>query len=107
MAQSQPEWNAQFERYTYTFYDSTYGRYYWKHYVPGQGWEFFNWVPVPVTTEQSQSQLQLRMDSVQTMAPSGAGPSGKGGGATGETIQGSYNPQNPQPNSHYELLDPC
>jgi hypothetical protein len=33
---SQPEWNAQFQRYLYTIWDAQYGRYYWKHHVEGQ-----------------------------------------------------------------------
>ncbi|KAF7673029.1 hypothetical protein GT037_008980 [Alternaria burnsii] len=101
-ALSQPEWNPQFQRYLYTFWDATYSRYYWKHHVEGQGWVFFDWAPESTGT-----------DSVLTITPSGAGPAGYGvsyennRGATGATIQGSYNLQNPQPSSHYELLDPA
>lgn len=34
--QPQPEWNVQYQRYLDTFWDATYGRYYWKHHVEGQ-----------------------------------------------------------------------
>ena len=67
-----------------------------------EGWVFFAWIPQDVHT-----------NSGVTITPSGADSAGYGVRyddnrvATGTTIQGSYNPLNPQPSSYYELLDPC
>ncbi|KAI4666960.1 uncharacterized protein J4E79_001641 [Alternaria viburni] len=85
MAQPQQlaqEWNSEFQRYVIPFWDKNYGRYYWQHYIEGQGWTFFDWAPVgwvpaahAVPPAQSQVQFQqphIRSDSVQTVTSSGA-----------------------------------
>ncbi|RYN27968.1 hypothetical protein AA0112_g7764 [Alternaria arborescens] len=113
MAQvAQSEWNVEFQRYIVPLWSAEHGRYYWQHYVEGQGWTFFDWAPFGWTPSaqnfsqslhSSQAQSHARTDSVQTVTSSSGGPAGYG---RGETIQGSYQPENPYPNSHYEVLDP-
>ncbi|CAN9261410.1 unnamed protein product [Alternaria alternata] len=45
MSHAQPIWNPQHQRYLHVVWDDNYKQRYWKHYVEGQGWVFFEWIP--------------------------------------------------------------
>ena len=69
----------------------------------GQAWVFYDWLPT-----------HKRIDSASTVTgyhgiggnPGAAGPAGHRD-RKGQTVVGSYDFNNPQPNTHYETLDPC
>ncbi|KAH6865201.1 hypothetical protein BKA58DRAFT_322204 [Alternaria rosae] len=87
VSQPQPMWSTTFQRYLITLWNAQHGRYYRQHYIEGQGWVFFDWLPV----------------GQETVTASGGGPAGYG---RGEMVYATYSPANPHPTSHYETLDP-
>ncbi|KAL1794335.1 hypothetical protein ACET3X_007756 [Alternaria dauci] len=56
---SQPQWNDHYKRYLYTVWSEEHQRYFWNHYVEGQGWVFFEWAPAQ-STPQHQSTPQYQ-----------------------------------------------
>ncbi|CAN9310315.1 unnamed protein product [Alternaria alternata] len=52
MSQPQQQWNDYYQRYLHTVWSAEHQRYYWNHYVDGQGWVFFDWAPAQPTVQQ-------------------------------------------------------
>jgi hypothetical protein len=117
MSQS-PVWDAVYQRYFYTLWDESNGRWYRNHHVEGQcvpsptcasadhrigqGWVFFDWLPIqPVTaTLQSYPASHGQNDSGYAGGQS-AGPANLFS-KEGPKVLGSYTTANPLP---YEPLD--
>ncbi|EMD97318.1 hypothetical protein COCC4DRAFT_61570 [Bipolaris maydis ATCC 48331] len=95
---TEPVWDAEHQRYLRTHWDEQYGRYYRNHYVEEQGWVFFDWLPFDWLPPQSQP---TRTDSPQGVR---AGPASTPA-IEGPEIRGTYNYNQPAPNSHVESLD--
>lgn len=87
---SEQEWSKEHLRWLRRQFDEQYQRWYWLHYVAGQGWVFFDWMP----------ETRPRTDSA---AYTGAHHTSNG---HDPTIYGTYNPGTTQPGTHYETLDP-
>ncbi|USP75080.1 uncharacterized protein yc1106_02354 [Curvularia clavata] len=90
---SEPEWNQEYQRYLYTRWNPEYGRYYRTHYVEGEGWVLFDWLPAPVRSDSPHE-----VQAVQAR-PASSPP------VEGPQIVGTYDFNKPAPNSHVEPLD--
>ncbi|KAF5852731.1 hypothetical protein GGP41_008126 [Bipolaris sorokiniana] len=90
---TEPVWDDEHQRYLRTHWNEQYGRYYRNHFVEGEGWAFFDWLPLQGQPTRADSPHDARAGPASTPA------------VEGPEIRGTYNYNQPAPNSHVESLD--